>query len=70
MCPEQTIKMTKAIFRGDRLYYRGSYIGITSPFLDCDRVGGQGAEEDEKEEKQRAAELHFTAAADRRVWLQ
>ncbi|KAM7373261.1 hypothetical protein PAMP_008126 [Pampus punctatissimus] len=68
MCPEQTTKMTKPILRRDSLYYRGSRIGITSQFLDCNRVGGQGAEEEEREEKQRrAAELHNRAAAERQA---
>ncbi len=65
MCPEQTIKMTKTVLRRDSLYYRGSCIGLASQFLDCNRVGGQGAEEEEREEKQRgAAELHDRATAD------
>lgn len=57
--------MTKPVLRRDSLYYRGSRIGITSQFLDCNRVGGQAAREEEKrEEKQRrAAELHNRAAA-------
>lgn len=60
--------MTKTILRRDCLYYRGSSIGITSQFLDCNRVGGQGAEEEEREEKQRrAAELHNRATADRKA---
>lgn len=65
MRPEQTIKMTKPVLRRDSLYYRRSCVGITSQFLDCNRVGGQGAEGEEREEKQkRAAELHDRAAAD------
>lgn len=65
MRPEQTIKMTKTVPRRDCLYYRGSCIRITSQFLDCNRVGGQGAEEEEREEKQRrAAEPHTGAAAE------
>lgn len=68
MCPGQTIKMTKTVPRRDSLYYRGSCIGITSQFLDCNRVGGQGAEGEEREEKQRrAAELHNRATADRQA---
>lgn len=68
MRPEQTIKMTKPVPSRDCLYYRGSRIGIASQFLDCHRVGGQGAEEEEREEKQRrAAELHDRAAAERQA---
>ncbi|KAK9526775.1 hypothetical protein VZT92_015456 [Zoarces viviparus] len=60
--------MTKPVFRGDSLHCRGNCIEITSQFLDCNRVGGQGAEEEEREEKQRrAAELHNRATADRRA---
>lgn len=54
-CPERTIKMTKPVTRRDGLYYRGSCIGITSQFLDCNRVGGQAAEEEDWKEKQRRA---------------
>ncbi|KAK5883569.1 hypothetical protein CesoFtcFv8_019883 [Champsocephalus esox] len=61
MCPEQTFKMTKTVPRRDSLYYRGSCIGITSQFLDCTRVGGQGAEEEREEKQRRAAELHTRA---------
>lgn len=51
--------MTKTVLRRDCLYYRGSSVGITSQFLDCNRVGGQAAEEEEREEKRgRAAEPH------------
>lgn len=62
--PDQTIKMTKTV-----LYYRGSSIGITSQFLDCNRVGAEGAEQEEKQKKRRAAaaELHNRATADRRA---
>lgn len=63
MYPEQTIKMTKAVLGSNGLYYRGSCIGITSQFLDCNRVGGEAAEGEEREEKQRRAELHDRAAA-------
>lgn len=60
---EQTIKMTKFALGSPALYYRGSCIGITSQFLDCNRVGGEAAEGEGREEKQRRAELHDRAAA-------
>lgn len=56
--------MTKGVLGSSALYYRGSCFGITSPFLDCDRVGGEAAEGGEREEKPRRAELHHRAAAD------
>lgn len=66
MYPEQTIKMTKAVLGSNGHYYRGSSIWITSQFLDCNRVGGEAAEGEEREEKQRrAVELHDRAAAGR-----
>lgn len=48
----KTIKMTtKPVLTRDCLDYRGSRIGITSQFLDCDRVGGQGAEREAKQRR-------------------
>lgn len=68
MYPEKTIKMTKAVLGSNGHYYRRSSIGITSQFLDCNRVGGEAAEGEEREEKQRrAVELHDRAAAGRQA---
>lgn len=58
MCPDQTIKMTKPVLRGDFYYYGETCVGTASQFLDCNSVGGQGAEEDREEKPRRAAELH------------
>jgi len=55
--------MTHAVFRGDSLHCRGNCIEITSRFLDCERVGGQGAQEEEREEEQRRAAAGRQAVA-------
>ena len=63
MQPAQTPKMTKGVLGSNGLYFRGSRVGITSAFLDCNRAGGEAAEGEEREEKQRRGELHHRAAA-------
>lgn len=55
MWPDQTFKMTR-----ERLYDRGSRVGITSQFLDCTRVGVEAAER--QEEQSGGAALHIRAA--------
>ena len=64
----KTFKMTtKPVLTRDCLDYRGSRIGITSQFLDCDRVGGQGAE---REAKQRREERDGQALASVMDWAE
>lgn len=60
--------MTNTVPTEDSVYYRASCAGIALQFEDCDRVGGQGAKEEEREEKQgKASEPRHRSYADGQV---
>ena len=62
----ETIKMTTepVLTRDCCLDYRRSSIGITSQFLDCDRVGGQGAEREAKQRREERAGQALASVTD------